>query len=89
MYCKSCQTEIANQAIVCFRCGTSTSEINIENVKHGRSSKTFQTSLILVLFLLLAIGLFVGLSLSGEVVQPAVWLILVGAGVLLSFRLKL
>ena len=89
MHCKNCQTEIADQAIVCFRCGTSTSEINIGNIKNGRSETRFPASLILVAFLLLAVGWFVGLSLSGEVVKPAVWLILVCAAVLLVFRLKL
>ena len=89
MHCKNCQIEIADQAIVCFRCGTSTSEISIGDSGNGRSEKKFPTSLILFLFLLLAVTWFVGLSLSGEVVKPAVWLIFVFAGVLLIFRLKL
>ncbi len=36
MVCRSCGTEIADKALICFRCGTATSEPRIAPPRAGR-----------------------------------------------------
>ena len=55
MLCRNCGTEIADKALICYRCGTSTTEAKYKPyVKpEGRSTSTIVYVLIAILLLVL------------------------------------
>lgn len=59
MICRNCSTEIADRAIVCYRCGTATTEARFKPVPTamGRGSRPF------AVFKVVALGLVVVLVL--------------------------
>lgn len=86
MECKSCRTEIAANALICFRCGEATSEPE-HDAPAGPSAGRLWAPVALGVGLLLALGFFVNLAAGGQTISPAVWLMLGAAGVLLTWRL--
>ena len=63
MICRNCGIEIADKAIVCFRCGTATTEASFKPAPAamGRRSRPFALvalGLVVVLVLLALAGLF-------------------------------
>jgi MYXO-CTERM domain-containing protein len=89
MTCKNCGTEIADKALICFRCGTATSEPVHRPPDPARtsSSRRLVPLALAVLFLLVA-GIFVTRGVGGEPTSPMVWAMLAAAGVLLALRLR-
>lgn len=87
MQCKSCNTEIADNALICYRCGTATRESERQPAPDVPPPERRWTPMALAGLFLLAAAFFVGLSVTGESVSSAVWLILGAAGALLAWRL--
>jgi uncharacterized membrane protein YvbJ len=58
MHCRSCGTEIADKALICYRCGTSTTEAKFKPYEpaRGRSRST-------IVFVVIAIALLVLLAI--------------------------
>ena len=57
MQCRNCGTEIADKALICYRCGTATTEAKYQPhtpARSGSSSTTLIVTLIVVLLVLLA-----------------------------------
>jgi len=84
--CKNCGTEIANKAIVCFRCGQATFEAVRKAPAPGRGG--FR-SLILTIGLLVLVlaGLFMG-QVHTDTVPPVItYTITVLAAIVLAWRL--
>lgn len=95
MLCRNCQTEIADSALVCFRCGTATTERQREPVPIDDDRPKAQTAKRKWAPLLLAVA-FVGVAAffmtelaDGTPPQPIVWLMLAFAGGLLAWRVHL
>ena len=65
MTCRSCGTEIADKAIICYRCGAATTDPVRKPVAIRRRSRVLP-AVLLVLFVL--VGLYVGLA--GETLVP-------------------
>ena len=86
MECERCGTEIAANALICFRCGEATSEPE-HSTPAGRPAGRVWAPVGLGVVLLLVLGFFVNLGVGGQPVSPAVWMILGAAGVLLTWRL--
>ncbi len=83
MICKTCGTEIADKALICYRCGTATTEAKYKPVplpKGGRRGSFLPSILALMVLVLLA--LFMGRLTTGEVPRVLAWII-VGIGVVL------
>jgi hypothetical protein len=62
MVCRQCGTEIADKAIVCYRCGTATTEARFKPAQiSGRRSRpiVLVALLMAVVLALLAVGVFV------------------------------
>ena len=58
MFCRNCGTEIADKAIVCFRCGTGTSEpVRRPAAVRPRRGRLFP---LVALVLLVLLGLYLG-----------------------------
>ena len=57
MQCRNCGTEIADKALICYRCGTATTEAKYQPhtpARSGSSSTTLIVTLVVVLLVLLA-----------------------------------
>ena len=60
MQCRNCGAEIADKALICYRCGTATTEAKYKPAepKRARSNRTPLLVIVLVLLVLLAIGIY-------------------------------
>ena len=56
MVCRSCGTEIADKALVCYRCGTATTEPSVKPPSGARPRSS--TSLVASIIALVLIGVF-------------------------------
>jgi uncharacterized membrane protein YvbJ len=57
MQCRNCGTEIADRALICYRCGTATTEAKYQPhtpARRGSSSTILIVTLVTVLLVLLA-----------------------------------
>ena len=86
MECRQCGTEIAGNALICYRCGAATDEPE-QREPTSRPPGRLWAPILLAVVLVLAIGFFAMLAVGGQPVSPAVWLMLGAAGVLLTWRL--
>ena len=88
MHCKNCQTEIDDKALICFRCGTATSDPVRSPVEMTpRRTGLLRPVFLGVLFLVVA-GFFLTRASGGQLVSPMVWVMLGVAGALLVYRLR-
>ena len=79
MICKSCGTEIADKALVCFRCGAATFEAR---VKPGRAARPrSRIPAIIALIILILAALFMSQAAAGQA-PPFVSWILAGLAVI-------
>ena len=71
MKCRSCGTEIADKAIVCFRCGASTTD-PVRRPAAARPRRRYRSSLDLVVALLLLVffALYLGAAGAGRIEIP-------------------
>ena len=75
MQCRHCGTEIADKAIVCYRCGTATTDpVRAPVPVRGRRSPVFSLALAAVLVLL---ALYMGQA-SRTAADPERWQIIAG-----------
>jgi hypothetical protein len=74
MQCRSCGTEIADKALICYRCGTATTEAKFKPYVAPRRSRRMSTIVILlvVLALLVLLGwLLLNSFAGGGTTRPA------------------
>lgn len=81
MLCRNCGTEIADKALICYRCGVATTEAKYKPAALPRRSSSMLPS-ILALVVLVLLALFMGRLTTGEVPRVIAWII-VGIGVVL------
>jgi hypothetical protein len=83
MQCRNCGTEIADKALICYRCGTATTEAKFKPAAvRGRSaSSTLVSSLALVL--LVIAGLYMGSAAAGDIPRVGGWAVAAVAIVIL------
>jgi uncharacterized membrane protein YvbJ len=57
MQCRNCGAEIADKALICYRCGTATTEARYQPASIGRrrSSSTLLRTIVLVMVILAAV----------------------------------
>jgi hypothetical protein len=89
MICRQCGTEIADKALICYRCGAATSEARLQPASPGRSARASKVvpAVLLVLLVVLASYFVVQGMGPGEDPHPAVWAMLGAAALLLGWRL--
>jgi hypothetical protein len=67
MQCRNCGAEIADKALICYRCGTATTEAKYQPAPLARGrSRSGLVATVLAFALLLALALFVGRLPSGD-----------------------
>ena len=70
--CRNCGTEIADKALICFRCGTATTEARYKPAEQRRSSRALIVSII-AFVLALAVAAAVQFTAPGDTVKNIVW----------------
>ena len=88
MHCRACGTEIADNALICYRCGEAPRAPERRPAGYGRRSERRWPTVVLATVFVLTVGFFLNLSLGGQQVAPAVWLMLGAAAVLLAWRMR-
>lgn len=84
MICKHCGTEIADKALVCYRCGQATFEAK---VKPGPAPKRPSSLPLIAALLVLTIGaLFMAKAATGEAPRYLSWVIAALALIVLAWR---
>jgi uncharacterized membrane protein YvbJ len=65
MQCRNCGAEIADKALICYRCGTATTEARYQPAPSGRrrsSSATLRTIILVMVILAAALAAYLWLS---------------------------
>ena len=87
MKCRQCGTEIADKAIVCYRCGTSTMEAKFKTpVGRRPQSRVNLVTAILALALLAFFALYMERFLTVGAPDALRWVIVVLAAALVALR---
>jgi hypothetical protein len=66
MVCRHCGTEIADKALICYRCGTATSEPRVTPPRRGRAPAS-RGPLVLALLVLVVSALVMGQVVTDQV----------------------
>jgi hypothetical protein len=83
--CRNCGIEIADKALICYRCGTPTTEAKFKPVVPQRSSSSLVAS-VLALALLVLLALYLGRVPSGETPRMLSWIAVAVAAVVIVLR---
>ncbi|RPJ69645.1 MAG: zinc ribbon domain-containing protein [Acidobacteria bacterium] len=86
MKCKKCGTEIAEKALVCFRCGTATFE-PVVKPPTGRARPGSRLPTIAALLVLVLAALYMSQAAAGQAPRFVSWVIAGLAVVVLAWRL--
>ena len=85
MICRNCGTEIADKALICYRCGTATTEPRVKPPTPSVPSSQWPGAIAL-LALVLA-GLFMGRVVQGDLPQIVGYVLAVLAAIVLVWRI--
>jgi small-conductance mechanosensitive channel len=66
MQCRNCGTEIAAKALICYRCGTATTEAAFKPAARPRRSAVSLITSVLALGLLVIVALYAGRVPTGQ-----------------------
>jgi hypothetical protein len=85
MKCRNCGTEIADKALICYRCGTATTEPRLRPPA-GRPRRSMLPAVLALLVLVLA-ALFMGQTVHGEAPRLVSYTIAALAAIVVVWRL--
>jgi hypothetical protein len=90
MQCRNCGTEIADKALICYRCGTATTEAKFKPAAiRGRRSTSSTLLSSLALALLVIAGLYMGSAAAGNIPRAVGWAVAgLAAVILVALRLR-
>ena len=86
MICKNCGTEIADKALVCFRCGAATFEAKVKPGRRRPAAEPGAADRSRCSILILA-ALFMAQAAAGEAPRLVSWLVAGLAAIVLAWRL--
>ena len=85
MTCKTCGTEIADRALICYRCGAPTVEPKLK--PPAPAARRGSTLLGLLAFIVLTLAaIYLGQVASDDVPAPVVWVMVALAAVIAVWR---
>ncbi len=87
MICKNCGTEIADRALICYRCGQATFEAVRKPVSTRPGIGPLLINVLLIVLVLGAIAVALGVLDQGQTVRLAAWAVAVIGALLLAWRL--
>lgn len=85
MICKNCGTEIADKALVCFRCGAATFEAKVKPGKPAPAASRLPALIGLIILMLAA--LYMSQAAAGQAPRLVSWIVAGLAVMLLVWRL--
>lgn len=88
MQCKNCQTEIDDNALICFRCGAATTDPIHRPAETAPGRTGLRTPVLLGAVFVVVAGFFLTRASDGQPTSPIVWVMLGAAGALLVYRLR-
>ena len=65
MQCRNCGTEIADKALICYKCGTATTEAKYQPAPLPRAGASSSRTLLLIVIVIVIAGLVAYYLLSG------------------------
>jgi hypothetical protein len=86
MKCRQCGTEIADKALVCYRCGTATTEAKYAAPPRRKSRASNRGVSVLAVVLLVLFGLYVQRAVVGGAPAELRWLVVVAAVAIVALR---
>ena len=86
MQCRQCGTEIADKALICFRCGAATSEPRIQPPSAAKPARRSSLPAVVAFIALVLAGLFMGQAGQGEVSRYVGYVLALLAVVVLVWR---
>ncbi len=84
MICKQCGTEIADKALVCYRCGAATFEPHVRTGGEGRRGS--RVPVVAALLLLVLAALFMAQAASGQTPRLLSWIVAGLAAIVLVWQ---
>jgi hypothetical protein len=87
MQCRQCGTEIADKALICFRCGTATTEPKFKPPPAGGRRFPAPLIVLVVLMLLVLAGVYMSQTAATELARLFGWALAVVAVMLSVLRL--
>ena len=79
MICRSCGIEIADKALICYRCGTATSEAKFKPAAAKRRSSSPLVASVIALVLVLMAALYIERTVAGETPRLVAWVAVAAA----------
>jgi uncharacterized membrane protein YvbJ len=73
MQCRNCGTEIADKALICYKCGTATTEAKYRPAAPRRSTRSSLIATVVALALLVLLALAIGRTSSGGMSRTVTW----------------
>jgi hypothetical protein len=86
MTCRQCGTEIADKALLCYRCGTATTEAQFKPAQAPTASRSSDAAVLVTLAVLALAGVGVGEWVPGDALRQGGWALAGVAVVLLVIR---
>jgi len=83
--CRQCGIEIADKALICYRCGTATTEAKFKPAAPRRSYAALLVSILVVVVLAIA-ALYIDRTAAAETPRVAAWILVAVAVVIVAVR---
>jgi predicted amidophosphoribosyltransferase len=87
MTCRSCGAEIADKALVCYRCGAPTADAKYKPPPRRARSSPILMLRVLIVGLVASIAIYAIRFASGDATNAARWFIVLFAAAIIAFRL--
>ncbi len=89
MTCRNCGTPIADTALVCYRCGTATSEPRITPPEHRPAPRRGRWPVTIAMLVIVALAVrFVPVTPAGSLGRLAAWIAVIVATVIAVLLLR-
>ena len=85
MLCRHCGTEIADKALICYRCGTATSEARFKPAATRPSSSSLVVSVLVIVVLAMA-ALYIDRTATASAPRVTGWILAAVAVVIVAVR---
>ena len=88
MRCRNCGTEIANNALICYRCGTAVEELPSVSPRRARGRRVGLLGPALALIVLVLAALFLGRAIGQELPRAVSWTMLALAVIVVGWWIR-
>ena len=88
MQCRNCGTDIADKALICYKCGAPTTDAKYQpaEIRARRGGRSGLIASVLALALLVLLALFLGRAPAGDTPRYITWIAVAVAVVVVGLR---